>query len=339
MPPQAKPATVEYIHTWMHSIDYKNVRARSPTEKSISRGRETPCDVLTSFLLLDMCFSSLVSTIGQEYSNPERRPTKDLIPTLPVVAEEPPSQPAVSQEQSGFLGLPAELRVAIYEGALLTTLPTLALLQTSRQIAMEAKPTLYQRPLTFESQTQLYDWIERSRSSNLKRVRSLTLRLGDIDLSPLFDSRPQTRTSAWSLYQGEVEKLHRAFSELPNVSDLTITPPEAGHSQLLRSMYLSSMALVPRLYPELKHLTVDDTEAVLEKVPCLTQLSSVSFTVASKVEQSASKERHDSAANLQKKPSKHDTRASRKRRTSADGNPNKSAGRKRRARRRQKPST
>lgn len=96
---------------------------------------------------------------------------------------------------------------------------------------------------------------------------------------------------------------------LPSVSELTVTPPQAGHSQLLRGMYFSFLALVPRLYPGLKRLTVDDTEGIVESVPSLTQLSSICFSVAViKAEQDPPDKKHDSPNEKHDWPNeKHDS--------------------------------
>ncbi|KAK4547587.1 hypothetical protein LTR36_000544 [Oleoguttula mirabilis] len=284
-----------------------------------------------------LCSLTLDTQQDDNDNDPELDSTETHTLTLPTAADILPIGCTSSHKQSRFLALPPELRVAIYEAVVLEPVPTLALLQTSRQIAMEAKPTLYQRHLTFASQANLFDWIGRSRSSNLKRVRTLTLRLCDVDLSPLFDSKRPKGTNAWSLYQSHIEKLEHAFASLPNVSELTITPPKAGHSQLLRSMYLSILALIARRYPKLKRLTINDTAVVLEKVPGLKQIGNVDFSVASKMQQDMSKERHDSVPTLPRIQSKKRSwtdRKTSKRQATADTAPkSKTLGRRIRTRR------
>ncbi|KAK5710212.1 hypothetical protein LTR17_019047 [Elasticomyces elasticus] len=144
---------------------------------------------------------------------------------------------------------------------------------------MEALPVLYQRPLTFVSQLSLFAWIDRSRSSNLKRVHSLDLRLTDVDLGPLLDQdRRSTRTSVWALYQSELERLDHALKALTGLHELTVTPPGASHSMLLSSMYLSFLARVPMHCPRLRRLTLKDHEEVLNKVPALRSLPLVEFS-------------------------------------------------------------
>jgi len=228
--------------------------------------------------------------------------------------------------QLHLLNLPAELRIQIYEAVLLDTQPPLAILGTCRQIAMEAQPTLYQRHLTFPSQASLFNWIERSRSINLSRVKILTLRLSDVDLSALLDEqngRPATQPDVWTMYQDELEKLDRALESLPNIAELSVTPPKAGHSRLLRGMYLSFLGLIPHRYPRLKRLTVEDTEAILAKVPDLKDLGSVVCSMATKPHAEDTKERQDSAISLPKaqaskrQPTRLDAKRRKRRRTRA----------------------
>jgi len=179
-----------------------------------------------------------------------------------------------------LLALPAELRVKIDEYVLLSEASDLRLLRVCHQINMEARPTLYQRPLSFTSQTDLFAWIGRSRSTNLKRVRDLTLRLTDVDLSPVLSpDHRQTRMSVWALYQSELERMDHALASLPNLAALTITPPGPSHSQLLRGMYFSILALIPQRHPKLHSLVIEDTIELLEKVPTLHQLASIQCTV------------------------------------------------------------
>jgi len=166
---------------------------------------------------------------------------------------------------SHLLALPAEMRIHIYELVLLSQPQDLCLLQASRQVNMEAQPILYQRPLTFSSQANLFLWIDRSRSCNLKRVKSLTLRLTDIDLTSLLCLEHwHTRTSVWDLYQQELERLDNALEVLPNVEHLTIIPRRAMHSHLLRGMYRGFLSLIPQRCQRLKQLALEDDGEVFD---------------------------------------------------------------------------
>ena len=188
--------------------------------------------------------------------------------------------PLNNPSASSLLRLPPELRDEIYRFALLSPGTTLSLLTTSHQLKMEAQPLLYQRPIKLSSQAKLFDWIKRRRNSNLRQVKNLTLRLTDIDLSPLLDpenlqTRPQM--SAWTLYNDEIARLDRAFWALPALAELTIIPPRIIHSQLLRGLYLSLLALIPEQYPRLRLLVIHDESAVLKAVAALQGLPKVTF--------------------------------------------------------------
>jgi len=190
------------------------------------------------------------------------------------------SSPTTNTPASPLLNLPPELRDEIYRFALLSPNTILSLLTTSQQLKMEAQPLLYQRPIKLSSQTKLFDWLRRSRASNLKQVKNLTLRLTDIDLSPLLDPdiiRDEPQTSAWTLYNDEIVRLDRAFRSLPALTELTVIPPRIIHSQLLRGLYLSLLALIPKHYPRLRLLVIHDESTILEAVTALQGLLKVTF--------------------------------------------------------------
>jgi hypothetical protein len=190
---------------------------------------------------------------------------------------------------SPLLQLPRELRETIYLFALLnppTTSPT-SLLTTCQKLNMEAQPLLYHRPIKLSSQSKLFDWVNRSRPQNLKHVRNLCLQLTDVDMTLRRPSSERSQSkhqrhnqapSAWSLYEDELCNFDAALRALPSLTEITIVPPRAMHSQLLRGMYLSVLALIPRLHPCLKLLVVhDDEESVLRSVKALRNLPKVVF--------------------------------------------------------------
>lgn len=181
------------------------------------------------------------------------------------------------KHRSLLLALPAELRTAIYTAALLDNDNDTSLLRTCKQIYMAASPTLYQRPASFSSQASLTSWVERSQEADLKRVRTLSLELTDIDMSSLIDNdleRTSPRPTAWSLHQRELEKLDRALRSLSGLRNLSITPPEKIHSQLMKAMYLSFLAMISTRLPSLAELTIHDDESSMNKVPSLKMFSS-----------------------------------------------------------------
>lgn len=206
-------------------------------------------------------------------TDPRTTILEDILPALNALSI---SNPRSRKHCSPLLALSAELRTAIYASALVDNDKDLSLLRTCRQIHMEASPALYQRPLSFPSQASFTSWVDRCQEADLKRVRTLSLRLTDIDMSSLFDEdfkRTNTPSTAWSLYQREIENLDRAFRSLSGLRHLSITPPETKHSQLLRAMYLSFLAMLYTQLPSLSQLTVHDDESLLGKVPSLKLLS------------------------------------------------------------------
>ncbi|SMQ48478.1 unnamed protein product [Zymoseptoria tritici ST99CH_3D7] len=141
-------------------------------------------------------------------------------------------------------------------------------------------PTTEKLPKSFSSQAKLYTWLLRASDSEIKRLKVLTLRLTDIDLTPLFEdtsSRPsagEPRRNAWSLYQQDLAKLDRAMQALTGLTDLTIMPPEQ-RTALVRGMYLTALGIVAGRCKGLRCLTVRDEEGVREHVPGLKGLAKV----------------------------------------------------------------
>ena len=177
------------------------------------------------------------------------------------------------------------MRLDIYELALLDAQParfSLSLLQTCRHINMEARPTLYKRPTSFTSQAKLFEWIDRSRPQDLKRVRTLKIRLTHVDLTPMLDLSAVTaqdkRPSLETLHQAELERLDSAFRALPSLASLTIVPPKTEWDGFLRRLYHSFLRLLPKRCPKLKRLELHNGEEVLEAVPALKEVSEVVCT-------------------------------------------------------------
>ncbi|KAM0721271.1 hypothetical protein Q7P37_003559 [Cladosporium fusiforme] len=186
---------------------------------------------------------------------------------------------------------------------------------------MEAQPLLYQRPIKLSSQTKLFDWIDRSCAPNLRQVRHLSLQLTDIDLSPLLmdrsqNSQPNARApTAWSLYENELARFDAALRSLPGLTEITLAPPKVMHSQLLRGMYLSLLALIPRLHPSLKLLVVHDDEAILDVVKALQGIPKVIFKNSQPAAGGAGGKLANGEAGSKKSPSPRSTKSPRGRST------------------------
>nr|OQO15593.1 hypothetical protein B0A51_17719 [Rachicladosporium sp. CCFEE 5018] len=147
------------------------------------------------------------------------------------------------------------------------------MMTTSHTMTVEAKPLLFARALTFPSQHKLLSWIAQHSQTDLNRVRDLTLRLSDIDLTPLLEGNP--RGGVWSFYAAHLAELQLSLRHLPNLKKLTVVPPRNMHSTLLRGFYLTLLSMIPKLWPRLKLLVIHDDEATLKAVPSLSQVAKV----------------------------------------------------------------
>jgi hypothetical protein len=239
----------------------------------------------------------LAIPVSRRGSSNRRSPYLETRPRHLTSSHRPPKHQNITTVASPLLQLPRELRESICLFALLNTPTPTSLVTTCQTLNMEAQPLLYHRPIKLSSQTKLFDWVNRSRPQNLKHVRNLSLQLTDVDMTLRASSeRSNNQTqhqnpprqqhqhphhqapSAWSLYEAELSNFDAALRSLPSLTEITIVPPRAMHSQLLRGMYLSLLALIPRVHPCLKLLVVHDDEAsVLRAVKVLRNLPRVVF--------------------------------------------------------------
>ncbi|KAF7191945.1 hypothetical protein HII31_06755 [Pseudocercospora fuligena] len=179
-------------------------------------------------------------------------------------------------------------QVVPFEGQLMTCSTVASNAQNSNapfrpatQHSMETPLVLSHRPVNFISQQKLFTWIEQSQQQDLARVRTLSLRLTDIDLSPLLAATSSSgggeTESAWGLYNTELERLDGALRCLPGLEHLTIVPPSRNKSSLLRGIYRSFLSQIPKRCLKLQHLIIHDFETLLETVPELKNVRKVDF--------------------------------------------------------------
>ncbi|GIZ37653.1 hypothetical protein CKM354_000109500 [Cercospora kikuchii] len=218
--------------------------------------------------------------LGHEAISPAQVQSPNTEPTESATVNpiEESERPSTSRSvETNLLDLPAELRIRIWTETLRASADA-SLLHTCRTLYMEASPISYQRPVHFASQKKLFAWIDRSVTSELARVRFLTLRLTDVDLSSLFNSSPDLqghRISAWDLYQRELIRLDEALEALPGLSQLILVPPDKHKSVFLKSMYMCFLRRIPARCHKLERLIVHDDNSVLQKVPELRRLAKV----------------------------------------------------------------
>ncbi len=181
-----------------------------------------------------------------------------------------------------FSKLPPELRSLVYDAALnMDGNDAFTMFQTCQQINNDAQRNLYQRSATFTSQAHFFAWIECSPPDNLALIKTLSLSLTDIDLSPLMDPRalsdPKRRTTIWTLCESELRKLQHSFRALPILSHMTIVPPTNGQPAFWEAVYRPFLASLVQLCPQLTHLELHDSEELSKMVQALTLLAKVTF--------------------------------------------------------------
>nr|OQO16612.1 hypothetical protein B0A51_18431 [Rachicladosporium sp. CCFEE 5018] len=193
---------------------------------------------------------------------------------------ETPSATSKTAAYSHLLSLPSELRIEIYTLALTQQAAALPLLTTSHAITMEAIPLLFARSLTFASQQKLLAWTPQHSPANLNSVRDLTLRLADIDLSPVLAGT--IKGGVWSSYASHLAELSATLRHLPSLEKLTVVPPRNLHSTLLRGFYITLLSMLTKLWPRLKLLILHDDEDILRVVPSLGEVAQVEFVPTAK---------------------------------------------------------
>jgi hypothetical protein len=190
----------------------------------------------------------------------------------------------IRQDSRFFAELPPEIRMAIYEAALVDTEDPFSLLQSCQQVHDEALPLLYKRSAKFTSHTNFIKWTERSIKLNLEKITQLRLTLSDIDLT-LFNEyrtflRPKHSVGIWKICNMDLKQLQQSFKKLPNLSSLTIIPPEHRSSAFRAGVYIPLLKSLPEICPCLRHLELHDDEELLDRIPALERVPNVTFTKA-----------------------------------------------------------
>jgi hypothetical protein len=155
-----------------------------------------------------------------------------------------------------------------------------SIFKAQQEAQMDSPSASSPRANGFASQAKLFSWLDRSKTHDLKRTRTITLRLTDIQLSSLCDPVASTRggsgqASAWNLYQQELERLDETLRSLPHLEQLTLVPPDRSKSTFVKAMYESFLDAVVVRCPKLKRLVLYDDAEVLSRVPALKRLPKV----------------------------------------------------------------
>ncbi len=185
--------------------------------------------------------------------------------------------------------VPLEIREQIYQEVLSTTpCKDVQLLRVCRQIYGEAQPFLFKRPLTFISQSDLYQWIRSVGPRNLHHVTSLSMKLLDVDTDTCLRKRAHIqgrrsvspREISKSIYEEEIHQLLNTLKCLPTIKTLTLYKSKFGvsTSDPCRDLYLSFFPLVARQYNQLRSLSFFMDELPLTFLTSLKTLQSLRFT-------------------------------------------------------------
>jgi hypothetical protein len=192
---------------------------------------------------------------------------------------------SVSVQDTPLFALPLELRELIYKRVLASPAHGPAILQTCRAVHLEARKFLFQRPLHFAGQLDLYRWLHHAPPEFLTYTRELSLSIQDVDMRPLL--RPQSPAQApssgqlltWQLYESEMDRLQQALQKLPNIKTITLTALSQHQSFLYREFLGKVLWLLGSLYPNLEDLRLEGNLHYqdLEFLSRLDRLQSFSF--------------------------------------------------------------
>lgn len=178
-----------------------------------------------------------------------------------------------------LLQIPLELRQSIYSYFIddESFEPLLHLLLVNRQINKEAKPFLFRRPLVFEGQSELFEWLRMVRREDLHLVSDLAFQLQDIKpdeivgalgkrLRQVQRTRPEASSSPSSrdnpyheACELEVRRIGEAFSLMPNVRKLIVIPCTEADPRPSHRMLIQFSKMLSRCFPNLDTLLSRET--------------------------------------------------------------------------------
>ncbi|KAF9696981.1 hypothetical protein EKO04_004636 [Ascochyta lentis] len=170
---------------------------------------------------------------------------------------------AVPADQTLLFTLPLELRQLIYKAVLASPLHGTELLRTCREIFLEARKFLFERPLSFRSQSALFSWLGRVPHEYLPQAKVLSLNIQDVDLrsilnasAPVSHPGDPPRLLTWDLYEVELERLYHALRLLPKIQGITIHAISGRQSFLYRECVQKVLRMLSSLYPDLTDLNL-----------------------------------------------------------------------------------
>ncbi|TID25132.1 hypothetical protein E2P81_ATG04236 [Venturia nashicola] len=186
-------------------------------------------------------------------------------------------------QPSALLSLPFPLRRQIWTSVLWPGgSSNVHLLRTCQQIHRETAPILLEQPLVFQSQTELFIWLEQVRDRNLEGVKSLTLYVRDLDMLSLEDDLSWPNASLIELYQLEADKILSMLKNLSGVKDLRIYHPSSVQSYLYGSFFTMILKKVASLFPGLRTFSYHSDGHPVDFLKSFTNLRELRFTGYSK---------------------------------------------------------
>lgn len=198
---------------------------------------------------------------------------------LKVIKARSKPKAMVAQIGSQFLELALELRENIYSHLIYEDPSALFyLLTVNRQLAREVKPFLYRQPLTFDGQSELFDWLSEVDHDYLDHVVDVRFKLHDIDPAKIVGALgrrlQQANISRNSGSRGpdtednpyfeachlDLKRVLRAFQLLPNVRHFTILSSAEGDPEPHHRTMDAFSKLLGNCFPNLYSLTSEEDQ-------------------------------------------------------------------------------
>jgi hypothetical protein len=177
-----------------------------------------------------------------------------------------------------LLDLPAAIRDQIWALFILNSQGTAtSLLLVSRQVYEESLPFMYRQPLAFESQYDLYVWLERVGTSNLQNVDALSICI------KLEDNRPVAERngnySQHSVVAGdELGRIQLAFQHMPNVTTLAVYKHLSDERMEYMQLYDGVLRSLNRMFPHIKSLAAHTDSHSLDFLRHMCSIERLQFT-------------------------------------------------------------
>ena len=180
-----------------------------------------------------------------------------------------------SRSRASLLSIPLELREEIYYHLTYPDSKTLIdLLVVNRRLAREVKPFLYKQPLSFDGQSELFQWLGQVDHDYLRYVADIRFKLVDIDPENIVgalgkrlreagssqdtDGSDGTDNPYYEACYQDLKRLQRAFSLLHSVRKFTIVERTPSDSQPPSRMIDGFTKMLSHCFPELQTLISEE---------------------------------------------------------------------------------